>query len=315
MQSHALRIATRKSPLAMWQAEHVAARLRALHPGLEVELVRMTTRGDRILDSPLAKIGGKGLFVKELEQGLLDGNADIAVHSMKDVPIQFPPGLHLAVICERENPHDAFVSNRYPCLQALPPGAAVGSASLRRQCQLLAQFPHLRVRTLRGNVNTRLAKLDAGDYDAIVLAVAGLRRLGLGDRIRQELSPEESLPAIGQGALGIECRAEDPAIGNLILRLEHAETRLTLTAERAFNATLRGGCQVPIAGYAQLIEDGIRLRGLVGKPDGTQIISGERHAPAPEAERCGRHLARDLLAQGADAVLRDLYEHEADSDR
>jgi len=312
MRPRVLRIATRKSPLALWQAEHVAARLRTLHPDLEVELVRMTTRGDRVLDSPLAKIGGKGLFVKELEQGLLAGSADIAVHSMKDVPIEFPPGLHLAVICERDDPHDAFVSNRYGCLAELPPGAVVGSASLRRQCQLQARSPHLEVRTLRGNVNTRLAKLDADEYHAIVLAVAGLRRLGLGARIRQVLTPEESLPAIGQGALGIECRAEDPAIAQLIYPLEHAATRSTLTAERAFNAALKGGCQVPIAGYAELRKGEIRLRGLVGKPDGTHIIAGERCAPEQEAQNCGNLLAGDLLQRGADVLLRDLFELEPD---
>jgi hydroxymethylbilane synthase len=312
MKPHVLRIATRKSPLAMWQAEHVADRLRVLYPGLEVELVRMTTRGDRFLDSPLAKIGGKGLFVKELEQGLLDGRADIAVHSMKDVPMEFPPGLQLAVICEREDPHDAYVSNRYACLEELPPGAVVGSASLRRQCQLLARLPDLKVRTLRGNVNTRLAKLDADKYDAIVLAVAGLHRLGLDDRIRQVLTPEESLPAIGQGALGIECREDDPAIADLIIPLEHAETRCTLTAERAFNGALKGGCQVPIAGYAELREGGIRLRGLVGKPDGTQIIAGERCAPERDAKNCGSLLASDLLQRGAGELLRDLFELEPD---
>jgi hydroxymethylbilane synthase len=272
----------------------------------------MSTRGDRILDSPLAKIGGKGLFVKELEQGLLEGEADIAVHSMKDVPMEFPSGLQLAVIGRREDPRDAFVSRRYAHPDQLPEGAVVGSASLRRQCQLLASYPHIEVRTLRGNVNTRLAKLDGGQYDAIMLAVAGLLRLGLGARISRALEPEASLPAIGQGALGIECRVEDPWVNGLIQVLDDPDTRCAVTAERAFNGRLQGGCQVPIAGYAELREGRIWLRGLVGRPDGSLILAGERIAPVAEAERCGRLLAEELLERGADQVLRELYHAGAD---
>ncbi|MFZ0788700.1 MAG: hydroxymethylbilane synthase, partial [Chromatiaceae bacterium] len=247
-----LRIATRKSPLALWQAEHAAAALTAAHPGLVVEIVGMTTKGDRILDAPLAKVGGKGLFVKELEQGMLTGEADIAVHSMKDVPVDFPDGLHLAVILEREDPLDALVSNRFESLAALPAGARVGTSSLRRQCQLAARRPDLRIEPLRGNVNTRLAKLDGGDYDAIILAAAGLIRLGFESRIRARISPQDSLPAIGQGAIGIECRTEDPRVNTLISPLHHGDTALRVRAERAMNARLHGGCQVPIAGHATL---------------------------------------------------------------
>lgn len=296
--------------MAIWQAEHVASKLRAAHSGLQVKLVRMSTRGDRILDSPLAKIGGKGLFVKELEQGLLEGHADIAVHSMKDVPMAFPPGLHLAVIGEREDPRDGFVSNHCSHPDQLAVGGVVGSASLRRQCQLMARHPGIEVRTLRGNVNTRLSKLDAGGYDAIVLAVAGLVRLGLGARIRHVFEPEESLPAIGQGALGIECRQEDEWVNAIIQVLDHGDTRCTVTAERAFNGALQGGCQVPIAGYAELREGQIWLRGLVGRPDGRLILAGERFAPASEAEQCGRLLGADLLERGAEQVLRELYHAE-----
>lgn len=311
MSHQRLRIATRKSPLAVWQAEHVAQRLRAAHPGLDVELVRMSTRGDRILDTPLAKVGGKGLFVKELENGLLAGEADIAVHSMKDVPVDCPTGLHLAVICEREDPRDALVSEKAGSLSELPQGSVVGSASLRRQCQVLARYPGLEVRTLRGNVNTRLAKLDAGDYDAIILAAAGLHRLGLAARIRRAMPPEESLPAIGQGALGIECRVRDPEVNELISVLEHRETRVTVAAERAFNARLQGGCQVPIAGFAELHGDTLQLRGLVGRPDGSRVVAGERTAPAAEAEDCGRLLAEELLGRGAREILRELYRTQA----
>ncbi|MBV5272339.1 MAG: hydroxymethylbilane synthase, partial [Lamprocystis purpurea] len=256
-----LRIATRKSPLAMWQAEHVAAALTALHPGLQVEILGMTTKGDRILDAPLAKVGGKGLFVKELEQGMLNGEADIAVHSLKDVPVEFPAGLHLAVIMEREDPRDAFVSNRFESLDQLPQGACVGTSSLRRQCQLAERRPDLRIEPLRGNVNTRLAKLDAGEYDAIILAAAGLIRLGFGSRIRGTIAPADSLPAIAQGAIGIECRIEDPRTNALIAPLHHGETALRIRAERAMNARLHGGCQVPIAGHATLDGERLLLRG------------------------------------------------------
>ncbi len=302
-----LRIATRKSPLALWQAEHVAARLRAAHPGLAVELVGMSTQGDRILDSPLAKVGGKGLFVKELEVALLDGRADIAVHSMKDVPVEFPDGLHLPVILEREDPRDAFVSNAYARFEDLPQGARVGTSSLRRQCQLAARRPDLVIDSLRGNVNSRLAKLDAGEYDAIILAAAGLKRLGFADRIRCELEPETSLPAIGQGAIGIECRRDDARTGALIAVLDDPDTHLRLRAERALNTRLKGGCQVPIAGHAILDGDQLWLRGLVGEPDGSRMLRAERRGPASEAEALGVQLAEDLLALGADVILARVF--------
>ena len=302
-----LRIATRKSPLALWQAEHVAARLRAAHPGLAVELVGMSTQGDRILDSPLAKVGGKGLFVKELEVALLDGRADIAVHSMKDVPVEFPDGLHLPVILEREDPRDAFVSNAYARFEDLPQGARVGTSSLRRQCQLAARRPDLVIDSLRGNVNSRLAKLDAGQFDAIILAAAGLKRLGFADRIRCELEPETSLPAIGQGAIGIECRRDDARTGALIAVLDDADTHLRLRAERALNTRLKGGCQVPIAGHAILDGDQLWLRGLVGEPDGSRTLRAERRGPASEAEALGVQLAEDLLALGADVILARVF--------
>jgi hydroxymethylbilane synthase len=304
-----LRIATRKSPLALWQAEEVARRLKELHPDLEVELVGLSTRGDQILDSPLAKIGGKGLFVKELEQAMLRSDADIAVHSMKDVPVAFPDGLGLAVIMEREDPRDAFVSNDYASPAELPPHAQVGSSSLRRQMQLLARFPRLRVETLRGNVNTRLGKLDNGEYDAIMLAASGLKRLGLDERIRFALPPEESLPAIGQGALGIEARLDDARVQQLIAPLDHAETRLCLSAERALNARLNGGCQVPIAGYAQLREGEVYLRALVGMPDGSEVYRAEASAPPESAEALGTAIAEHLLAQGAEQVLASIGIH------
>ncbi len=302
-----IRIATRKSPLALWQAEFVAERLRAAHPGLEVELVKMVTQGDKILDTPLAKVGGKGLFVKELEQGMLDGRADIAVHSMKDVPMDFPPGLTLAVVCEREDPRDAFVSNRYPALDALPEGAVVGTSSLRRQCQLRAARPDLEIRDLRGNVGTRLGKLDAGEYDAIVLACAGLKRLGLADRITEALSPEESLPAVGQGAVGIECRADDQAILDLLAPLNHPETAQRVAAERAMNHRLEGGCQVPIAGFSVIERGVLLLRALVGTPDGREVIRGDIAGTPDDAELLGRALAEDLLGRGAGRILEAVY--------
>ncbi|MDQ2695858.1 MAG: hydroxymethylbilane synthase [Pseudomonadota bacterium] len=299
-----LRIATRKSPLALWQAGHVAGRLRRAHPGLNVELVGMTTRGDTLLDVPLAAVGGKGLFVKELERGLLEGRADIAAHSMKDVPAQLPPEFILPVVLEREDPRDAFVSPRFAHPDQLPPGARLGTASLRRQCQMLARYPHLQVLTLRGNVNTRLARLDAGDYDAVILAAAGLKRLDLAGRIACLLPPEVSLPAIGQGAIGIECRADDTRVLKLIRVLDHPPTHTRIAAERAMNARLQGGCQVPLAGYAELDGDTLHLRGLVGDPQGRQLIRGEVRGPAAAAERLGVALAEDLLARGADALLR-----------
>jgi hydroxymethylbilane synthase len=303
-----LRIGTRKSPLALWQAEFVRAGLGRHHPGLAVELVTMTTQGDRILDSPLAKVGGKGLFIKELEQALLEGRADIAVHSLKDVTVSLPDGLVIPVICAREDPRDAFVSARYPELAALPPGARVGTSSLRRQCQLRAAFPALEVVDLRGNVNSRLAKLDAGEFDAVILAAAGLKRLGLGERIRAALEPGVSLPAVGQGAVCIECRRDDETTRTLIAPLHHPETALRVSAERALNARLEGGCQVPIGGYAELLDNGeLRLRGLVGAPDGSQVIRGEICGPSRDAERLGMALADELLGRGARRILDRVY--------
>ncbi len=302
-----IRIATRKSQLALWQANYVADLLRQNHPGLEIELIEMTTQGDKILDTPLAKVGGKGLFVKELELGMLEGQADIAVHSMKDVPVDLPTGLHLPVICPREDPRDAFVSNEHETFYSLPQGARVGTSSLRRQCQLKAERPDLEILDLRGNVNTRLAKLDAGDYDAIILAAAGLIRLGMEDRISERLSPELSLPAIGQGAVGLECRNDDARVNNLIQPLHHRETAFRVTAERAMNAGLNGGCQVPIAGFAELSHDALLLRGLVGAVDGSEIIRAEIAGPIDNAHEMGEVLAEDLLARGAGKILESLY--------
>lgn len=307
MSEQILRIATRKSPLAVWQAEHVAATLERQHPGLRVELIGMTTQGDRILDAPLAKIGGKGLFVKELEQGLLEGRADIAVHSMKDVPVELPQGLHLAVIMQREDPRDAFVSNQYRTLDELPEGARVGTSSLRRQSQLAARRPDLHIAPLRGNVNTRLAKLDGGEFDAIILASAGLKRLGLAERITRCLATADSLPAIGQGAIGIECRSDDARVNGLIAPLHHPDTASCVLAERAMNQRLMGGCQVPIAGHAELQEGALLLRGLVGRPDGSEIVRGEQRGHPEEAQTLGLRLAEDLLARGAEEILKALY--------
>ncbi|MFC1749320.1 hydroxymethylbilane synthase [Pseudomonadota bacterium] len=307
MSQETIRIATRKSPLAMWQAEYVRDRLIEAHPGLQVELLGMTTQGDKILDSPLAKIGGKGLFVKELEVRMLEGGADIAVHSMKDVPVEFPEGLHLSVICEREDPRDAFVSNNFESIQALPQGAKVGTSSMRRQSQIRAIRPDLEILDLRGNVNTRLKKLDDGLYDAIILAAAGLIRLGFDERITQLIDTDTSLPAIGQGAVGIECRSDDPRVNELLAPLNDAETHTRVLAERAMNNRLEGGCQVPIAGHAVLDGDKITLRGLVGAPDGSNIIRGETSGPATEAEALGTQLADDLLERGAREILSALY--------
>ena len=302
-----IRIATRKSALALWQAEYVKARLEAAHPGVTVTLVPMVSRGDKLLDAPLAKIGGKGLFVKELETALMEGEADIAVHSMKDVPMEFPEGLGLYCICEREDPRDAFVSNRYDSVDALPAGAVVGTSSLRRQAQLLARRPDLKIQFLRGNVNTRLAKLDAGEYDAIILAAAGLIRLGFGERIRASIGVEESLPAGGQGAVGIECRTADTELHQLLQCLNDPQTALLVSAERALNRHLNGGCQVPIACYAVLEDEQIWLRGLVGQPDGTVLLRAEGRAPLAEAEVLGVRIAEALLQQGAGKILQDIY--------
>lgn len=305
--SRPLRIATRKSLLALWQADYVKAELEKHHPGLRVELVPLTSRGDKILDVPLAKVGGKGLFVKELETALLEGDADIAVHSMKDVPMEFPEGLGLAVICPREDARDAFVSHRFASLDDLPPGAVVGTSSLRRQCQLLAARPDLKITFLRGNVQTRLQKLDDGDYDAIILAAAGLLRLGLKDRIRAYIAPELSLPAGGQGAVGVECRLDDSAVRALLAPLHHEPTAEQVTAERAMNRRLQGGCQVPIACYALHRDQGLWLRGLVGAPDGSQMLFDEISGPVEDAEAMGITLAERLLAAGADKILAAVY--------
>ncbi len=305
--SREIRIATRKSALALWQAEHVKARLEQAHPGLKVSLVPMVSRGDKLLDAPLAKIGGKGLFVKELETALLENEADIAVHSMKDVPMDFPAGLGLFCICEREDPRDAFVSNTYANFDALPSGSVVGTSSLRRQAQLLARRPDLKIQFLRGNVNTRLAKLDAGEYDAIILAAAGLIRLGFESRIRASISAEDSLPAGGQGAVGIECRTADSEIHALLAPLHHADTADRVNAERALNKHLNGGCQVPIACYALLEDDQLWLRGLVGQPDGGLLLRAEARAPRAAAEQLGVQVAEQLLAQGAADILKAVY--------
>ena len=302
-----LRLGTRKSPLALWQAEHVRARLQALHPGLEVELVRVSTEGDRILDRSLARVGGKGLFIKELEQALEEGRIDLAVHSLKDMTVTLPPGMRLTAVLEREDPRDAFVSSRYARPADLPTGGRVGTASLRRQCQLRAAYPLLKVEMLRGNVNTRLSKLDAGDFDAILLAAAGLKRLGFEARIRLLLDPADCLPAVGQGAIGIESRDGDEAVNRWLAALDHAPTRTCVTAERALNAALEGGCQVPIGGYAILEEGQLYLRGLVGDPDGSRVIRGEVRGPAGAAEDLGEALARDLLARGAREILARVY--------
>jgi hydroxymethylbilane synthase len=299
-----IRIATRKSALALWQADEVSRLLRQAHgDGVSIELIKMTTMGDQLLQESLATQGGKGLFVKELERGLLDNNADIAVHSMKDVPIVLPSELHLPVILERANPCDAFVSNTYDDLDALPDKAVVGTSSARRACQIMASHPQLEIKLLRGNVNTRLAKLDDGQYDAIILAVAGLQRLGFDDRIRSQLPTEVSLPAIGQGAIGIECRKNDVQIENLIAPLNHPETHLCVTAERAISQSLEGGCQLPIAGFAQLQGDDLYLRSLVGMPDGSKICRSEAHGSHAEPIKIGQRVAADLRKLGADEIL------------
>ena len=302
-----LKIATRQSPLALWQANYVKDRLQQLYPDLTIELVPMVTKGDVILDSPLAKIGGKGLFVKELENALLTKEADIAVHSMKDVPMQFPEGLGLAVICQREDPRDAFVSHSYRTFAELPQGAVVGTSSLRRQCQLKALRPDLDIRSLRGNVGTRLSKLDNGDYDAIILASAGLIRLGLADRIASFIAVEQSLPAAGQGAVGIECRTDDAQVQALLAPLADAETTYCVLAERAMNNHLQGGCQVPIGGYAVLQQGQLYLRALVGDIDGSRIIRAEGKSAVENAEVLGVKIAEQLLAQGADKILQAIY--------
>lgn len=302
-----LKIATRQSPLALWQANFIKNRLEDLYPQIKVKLISMVTKGDVILDTPLAKIGGKGLFVKELENALLEKCADIAVHSMKDVPMQFPKGLGLSVICKREDPRDAFVSNKYQSLDELPQGSIVGTSSLRRQCQLKQLRPDLDIRSLRGNVGTRLTKLDNGDYDAIILAAAGLIRLGMPNRITSFIETTQFLPAAGQGAVGIECRTDDAAVQALLAPLADPETTACVLAERAMNAHLQGGCQVPIGGYAVLENGHIYLRALVGALDGSKIIYAEGKNTLENAEILGVQIAEKLLAQGADRILADVY--------
>ena len=299
-------IATRESPLAMWQAEHVRSELMKWHPGLSVELVAMTTQGDRILDTPLFTVGGKGLFIKELEHSLLNGSADIAVHSMKDVTIDLPEGLALPVIMKRADPRDVFISNHYQSLDELPEGSTVGTSSMRRRCQLHAYRPDLKLKDLRGNVGTRLRKLDEDQFDAIVLAAAGVTRLGFEERIREYLEPEVMLAAIGQGAIGIETRANDPAVMNIIEPLDDALTKTQLIAERAFSRKLYGGCQLPIAAHAQIRGKQLVIRGLVGSPDGKTIITDELDGLTENAEMLGLQLAQILLNKGADVILRGL---------
>ena len=309
-----IRIATRKSQLALWQAEHVRARLMQLHGSLQVELVQLSTQGDKILDVPLAKIGGKGLFVKELEAAILDGRADIAVHSIKDVPMELPPGLHMPVILERAAPTDAFVSNRYKLMSELPLGARLGTSSLRRRSQLQALRPDLNIANLRGNVNTRLQKLDDGEFDAVILATAGLQRLDFSERINEELPPELCLPAVGQGAIGIESRAGDDSVQELIAQLHHQPTADCVIAERAFNRRLQGGCQVPIAGYAIRSEENghceLRLRGLVSSENGSQVVRDEISGPVSDAEQLGISLANSLLDAGAGKLLESLWNQQ-----
>ncbi|HEY5993082.1 MAG TPA: hydroxymethylbilane synthase [Gallionellaceae bacterium] len=296
-------IASRESALAMWQAEHIRDRLRALYPETEVSILGMTTQGDQILDVTLSKIGGKGLFVKELETALANGSADLAVHSLKDVPMNLPEGFALAAIGEREDPHDAFVSNKYANLAALPAGSVVGTSSLRRESQLRARFPHLKVEPLRGNVQTRLRKLDEGQYAAVILAAAGLKRLGLGDRIRGIISSEESLPAVGQGALGIECRADRADVIALLQPLHHPETAACVQAERALSRQLGGSCQVPLGGFAQVEGGKLRMRGFVASPDGKRMVQADMTGDPSQPEALGNRIAAELRAQGAGEIL------------
>jgi hydroxymethylbilane synthase len=302
-----LRIATRRSPLALWQAEHVRGRLQANFADLDVELVPMSTQGDKLLDAPLAKVGGKGLFIKELERALLDGRADIAVHSLKDVTVDVPPGLALSVMLTRADARDALVSTRDASLTAMPGGTRVGTSSLRRRCQLLATRPDLDVVNVRGGVNTRLAKLDNGEFDALILAAAGLDRLGLNEWVRETMEPEVMLPAVGQGVLTIECRADDPRIETLIASLHDAACAARVGAERSMNRRLGGGCQVPIAGYAELDGDELWLRGLVASADGHRVLRAEGRASREDGESLGQRVAEDLLKQGAEAILAEVY--------
>ena len=296
-------IASRESALAMWQAEHIRDRLRALYPQTSVSILGMTTQGDQILNVTLSKIGGKGLFVKELETALENGSADIAVHSLKDVPMNLPDGFALACIGEREDPRDAFVSNKFDSLQSLPAGSVVGTSSLRRESQLRARFPHLKIEPLRGNVQTRLRKLDEGQYAAIILAAAGLKRLGLGDRIRNVISSDDSLPAVGQGALGIETRADRPDLKAVLAPLHHADTAACVLAERAMSRALAGSCQVPLGGFAEVQNAKLRMRGFVATPDGTRLLRAEHVGDIAQPEALGDLVAQDLLKQGAGEIL------------
>ncbi|HFB64518.1 MAG TPA: hydroxymethylbilane synthase [Aeromonadales bacterium] len=305
--SDTIKIATRKSPLALWQANYVAEKLKQYHPTLTIELVTMTTKGDKILDAPLAKIGGKGLFVKELEVAMLSKEADIAVHSMKDVPMFFPEGLVLHTICPREQPFDAFVSNHFKTIKELPAGAVVGTSSLRRKSQLKALRPDLLIRDLRGNVGTRLAKLDAGEYDAIILAAAGLIRLDKEHRIAEIIASEIILPAVGQGAVGIECREDDVNIQNLLKPLHCEKTACRVYAERAMNERLNGGCQVPIAGFAVLEGNQLKLQGLVASENGDEIIKKQQTGCVDQYREIGLNVAEKLLDAGANRILDQIY--------
>ncbi len=299
-------IASRESALAMWQAEHIRDRLSALYPQTEVSILGMTTQGDQILNVSLSKIGGKGLFVKELETALEDGRADLAVHSLKDVPMVLPDGFALAAIGEREDPHDAFVSNLHESLDSLPAGSVVGTSSLRRESQLRARYPHLVIEPLRGNVQTRLRKLDEGQYAAIILAAAGLKRLGLESRIRRTISSEDSLPAVGQGALGIECRADRLDVIEMLKPLHHADTAACVLAERAMSRTLNGSCQVPLGGFAEVREGRLFMRGFVASTDGMTMMRAEADGSIEEPEALGRRIAEELLAKGAGKILASL---------
>jgi hydroxymethylbilane synthase len=301
-------IASRESLLAMWQAKFIKQQLSELYPQTEISILGMTTRGDQILDKTLSKIGGKGLFIKELEQALADGRADIAVHSMKDMPMNIPDGFMLAAITEREDPRDAFVSNQYTSLDTLPTDSIVGTSSLRRESQLRAQFPHLKIQPLRGNVQTRLRKLDEGQYAAIILAAAGLKRLELSERITMLLSTESSLPAVGQGALGIECCADRPELTQLLQPLHHLETAQCVEAERAMSRLLGGSCQVPLGGFAEIINGRLHLQGFVATPDGKRIISEAANGEPETGHKMGEQLAHNLKKQGADEILATLLQ-------
>ena len=303
-------IASRESALAMWQAKHIQAKLQALYPTCDVQILGMTTTGDQILDSPLARIGGKGLFVKELENALADGSADLAVHSMKDVPMNLPEGFALVATGEREDPRDAFVSNDFDNLESLPHGSVVGTSSLRRQSQIQARFPHLKIESLRGNVQTRLRKLDEGQYAAIILAAAGLIRLALGQRIRSFISPTDSIPAVGQGALGIEINASRTDLINVLAPLNHINTQLCVEAERGFSRALAGSCTVPLGAYAQLSGRNITITGFVASVDGQQMVKETVTGNAITAEDLGKALADKLVSMGADKILAALDSHQ-----